>query len=336
MALETTATQGAGLYQKYFVKEYLKYAKPLCVLTQAAYVKHLPAAQGAKIVSFFKLNAPAIASITAPSEGVYAAVNRSLTTTNVDITLAQRFQDVRISDVVLATHALPILKNAIQLLKDDFALDVDTNLRNQWVADQVAAASTTYTRFSGVSAPVSVAAGFTSLSALTQAQGAMVIKDLLDARTALMLARAPTFDGDYLGFIPSQCLRDLLVDTTFVNASSYSNLKPLYNGEIGKYYGVRVIEHTNPFRQTSGGTYGTQSAAGVGIFQSIIAGQQAIGMADLFNQPFLQPKVYIIDKPDKSDPSNQFVIVATKYDVGQKSLDNTFSVHNLSKSVFGG
>lgn len=335
MALETTTTQTLA-YQRYFIKNYLKYAKPLCILDQLCYKKHMPYQSGATQVTFLKPPAVATAQITTPSEGVYAAVNRTLVPTRIDIQLAQRFQDARISDITLGTHIMPIMDMGVQMLKDDFALDYDTLLRNQWVADQVAAASVTYTRFSGVSAPATVTAGFTSLSALTQAQGALVVKDLLDARTALMLARAPTFDGDYLAAVPSQCLRDILVDTTFVNASSYSNLKPLYNGEFGKYYGVRVLETTNPFRQTSGGTYGTQSAAGTGIFQTIISGQQSFGVADLFNQPSLAPKVYVIDKPDKSDPANQFVIIATKRFEGYKSLDLTWSVHNLSKSVYGG
>lgn len=332
MALETTSsgTNASAIANKYYIKQLLKYAKPLLVLTQAATVKHLPANVASLTVRFMKLNAPAVAGIVTPTEGVYAATNRALQLTYTDVLIAQRFQDCRVSDVLLAEHPVAILDAAIGLLKDDFLLDVDTNLRNQWVADNIAAASATYKRYAGG------AANFAALTALSQSAGAIVVKDLLDARTVLMVGRAPTWDGKYLGFVPTQCIRDLMADTTFVNASSYSNIKALYNGEFGEYYGVRCIEHTNAFRETSGGAEGTQSAAGVGIYTTIVAGQQAVGMADLFNQPALSPKLFILDKPDKVDPANQFVTVATKYMAGYKQLDNTFSCHIRAKSSVAG
>jgi N4-gp56 family major capsid protein len=76
----------------------------------------------------------------------------------------------------------------------------------------------------------------------------------------------------------------------------------LFNGEIGKMYGVRFVEHNNAWR--SGATQGTYSGAGV-VFSAFMFGRNAFGVPDLatVGSPFA-PQVNVVQGADKSDPAN--------------------------------
>ena len=51
---------------------------------------------------------------------------------------------------------------------------------------------------------------------------------------------APAYEGGhYVGVVDPFTEMDLTKDATFVNAASYSNIRALYNGEIGMWMGVR-------------------------------------------------------------------------------------------------
>lgn len=62
------------------------------------------------------------------------------------------------------------------------------------------------------------------------------------AATILKKNKAPKIDGDYVAVIhPSQAF-DLREEKGWLDAHIYSDVTPLYNGEIGKLHGVRFIE----------------------------------------------------------------------------------------------
>jgi N4-gp56 family major capsid protein len=104
-------------------------------------------------------------------------------------------------------------------------------------------------------------------------------------------------------------------DAAVLNAFQYQDRDKLYNGEVGKFDGIRWIIGTNPFlEQASAGQYCVQPAiAGTKIYTTLVLGANAIGAPKLGGTatPW-KPSVTILDKPDKSDPSNQFVIAAWK------------------------
>ena len=64
------------------------------------------------------------------------------------------------------------------------------------------------------------------------------------AATWLKKNKAPKINGDYVAIIhPSQAY-DLRESKGWLDAHIYSDVQPLYNGEIGKLHGVRFIEST--------------------------------------------------------------------------------------------
>ena len=64
----------------------------------------------------------------------------------------------------------------------------------------------------------------------------------------LKASRAPRVGADYVAFVPPQVARDLMADCQWMTASQYSNVRQLYKGEIGQFYGVRLVVDDSPFR----------------------------------------------------------------------------------------
>ncbi len=77
----------------------------------------------------------------------------------------------------------------------------------------------------------------------------------------------PYESNNFVGALDPFVAMDISKDTTFVNAASYSNIKVLQNGEIGKWMGVRWMEsNTIPvLGGLAAGTY-TTPASPAGTF----------------------------------------------------------------------
>jgi N4-gp56 family major capsid protein len=126
-------------------------------------------------------------------------------------------------------------------------------------------------------------------------------------------------------------------DSMFVDSSKYGATRGLFNGEIGMWYGVRIIQTTAPW--TEAGTDGTEGTFGTGgtggtIYSSIITGSQAYGTPIMAGQSPYDPAIIINDKPDKSDPLNQFITAGWKAYYAAGVLDSSWFVVNRSKTTF--
>src|SRR4029077_7432048 len=91
------------------------------------------------------------------------------------------------------------------------------------------------------------ATDFTTLQALKQKTGVLTIVDILDAMTRLTITRAPMLNGEYVCVAGPQVVRDILNDPKVVLTGQYGTSKAILTGEVGRWYGVRVLKHTNPF-----------------------------------------------------------------------------------------
>ena len=140
----------------------------------------------------------------------------------------------------------------------------------------------------------------------------MTIQDLLRAMTALELQRAPKKDGEYFAVVSPQVAYDLMLDTKFfIPVNTYQDKTNIVKGEVGKWFNVRVIKTTVPFREATGGAEGTFSSAG-GIFTTIVLGSGGFGTPTLAGYSPYTPKLYIHDKAEKSDPTNKYRLVAAE------------------------
>lgn len=86
------------------------------------------------------------------------------------------------------------------------------------------------------------AGGANGRAALNSALAAMDIKK---AVRMLKNANARTINGDYVCIIHPDVEFDLSNDEAFIEAHKYAKPENLFNGEIGKLYGARVVVSSN-------------------------------------------------------------------------------------------
>ncbi len=169
-------------------------------------------------------------------------------------------------------------------------------------------------------------------NATTMAADAMDTSDVITHKTMTKLwerlksTKAAPFSGGYYTFIIGPTVHaGFLSDGTWIGLQQYTpgQSSKLYNGEIGKYMGFRIVTTTMPFRctlpttVTTGGpgqtntTWSTSGAnyseTGTGHY-SLGFGQEAFGVTMLQG---LGPKI-IVKNPgpnDTSNPLNRFSTV---------------------------
>lgn len=330
----TTSTTLSNTYQGYFSKKLLGYAEQLLRLNEYAAQDDLPKNVGSKTISFFRPSAPTTANVQTLTEGTPISSFGDVTYTKVDFTLTQIGEASKITDIVGMTSLFNALKQNIETMGGNCALYADEKSRNALNAQTT-----------GLSIRrANAAATWTALNSDTATSfGSMA--DVLDARTQLVINRAPSWNGDYVAIVPPQISRDLMRDTDWVEASKYSAIKQLFRGEIGSFYGVRIIEATNPFVAKGSGTAGDEytydltGGAGIGtgadIYTTMVLGKGAFGVSKLTGtaSPW-KPQIVIVDKPDKSDPLNQTVIAGWKAFYAAGVLNTAWGIAYKSKSRF--
>ena len=139
-------------------------------------------------------------------------------------------------------------------------------------------------------ATVQLANGKTALTAIA-ATDTMSATEVRKAVRTLQVNKAMKYpDGYFIGKIGPYTEFDIKGDTTWVNAATYSDVKKLYQGEVGSLYGVRFVNVTNQKSESSTVT----------VYSNFIHGANAFAKYDLSGDV---PKLYI-KVPDESDTSN--------------------------------
>ena len=136
------------------------------------------------------------------------------------------------------------------------------------------------------------------------------------AQRDLIMNKATPFDGGYYAAgIPAAILYSLKLDSTWVNAKSYSDVADLYKGEVGRWYGSRVYEMTEPYRETAAGVEAETTGA---VYHSFFCGKNAFGHTDLEGG---QQKLYVVNGvPDSNEPIPRNAYVSWYHVFAQKAL----------------
>jgi N4-gp56 family major capsid protein len=303
----------ANTIQPKYSGKLLKHAVQETRLVEFAQQEELPAGIGSTAVRFFRPPQADLTQTGAPgtlTEGTPISTFRDITYTPIDVALVQLGQASKVSDIATNVGLIKYLDSAITLFGEEFALDVDTRIRNK-----LCHASTGLTKRYAQGA-----ADFATLSAATLANGRIIPRDLLDSMTRLKINRAPKIKGKYIAIMPPQHARDVMNDAEFREVVRNSSAEKIYNGEIGDYYDLKCIEGTNPFQEDeTEGTYATTfSSAGTNttglIYSTVVTGMQSYGAVNMkkMGASLLKPQVIINADPDKSDPLNQFIVAGWK------------------------
>lgn len=319
MATNTTSTL-SNQFQTKYSKDLLDHAIHTLQLQQFAKQAELPKNTGGKTIRFFRPVVAASSNVQTLTEGTPINTFTDLSYTAVDIPLVQLGEAMKFTDLVGWTALLNVMKDGITLMGEDCALKAD---------DMTLAAiigGTPTKRYSGG------AANFAALGALSTSAGKFTYADGLDAMTNLNINKAPRINGQYVGIVSPRIARDLMTDSTWVNASAYSAITQLFKGEIGMLAGVRYCVTTNEWGESS--TEGTRDTSTPTIFSTIFTGQGGYGVAKLSGTSPYKPQVIISDKADKSDPLNQNLIVGWKAYYQAAMLNPAWVVVTRSKTAY--
>lgn len=326
MAGSTTTTL-TNEYQKYFSKQLLKTAVQLTILDQFGLKTPLPKKKGAKVISFFRrlkssLNTTTglVDNVQTLTEGTPIATFMGATLDRVDVTLVQLGEASKVTDILSMTELFDALKQNTDLMAEDCALNADSIVRNALVA--ALNTGVTLNQASGTATEKFTqiyAQGNASLSALNTAGvsgGKLVATDFLRAATTLKVNRAPTFAGGmYVAAICPQNAADLQNDPDWIDAANWGDPDRRFKGEIKNFAGCRFVEHTNPFIQDVTGTeyvYAGAATAANKAFITFVLGQGAYGVPAIEGDSPYNPRMMIVNTPDKSDPLNQYMTAGWK------------------------
>lgn len=333
----TTTSIAYAYYDEYFSKELLAKIIPQLVLGQFGMKNPLPANAGSKTIRMFRFGDPATTDVQTLAEGtpISSAAYKQMSMSYVEKALTQYGQVISITDILSATALFNMLEQAVIQNAQDAALHCDTIIRN--VLADAAAAGGAHTTGKNVIYAGAATSWANTISTMSSTE-------VLDAVTALKAQSAPRFGGYYIAAAAPQITRDLMADstsavTTWKDVSQY-HPDQYYVGEVGRMYGARFVETTNPFitDEADVGTADAEfiyDAAGTDIYSTFVFGQNAYGVPDLASQSPMAPTMSIVKGADKTDPLNQYTLVGWKTYYAALYTQPKWMVQIMANSGYG-
>lgn len=262
----------------FYDKTLLKFAKVNLVHDQFAQKRNIPK-NGGKTIEFRRFSQLPKA-LTPLTEGV-TPTGQNLNTTAITATVAQYGGYITLSDLLILTAIDNNLVEAIELLGDQAGRTLDTITREVLV--------------SGTNV---LYAGSAASRAAIAAANKLTVMDIKKAVRELKVGLAQKIDGYYVAIIHPDCVFDLENDDEWVNASQYAGSTQIFEGEIGKLYGVRFVESTEAKIWAQAG------ASSISVYATLVMGKNAYGTTEVEGGG-LQSIVKQLGSGGTADPLNQ-------------------------------
>lgn len=292
----------------YAEKELLKRGLPYLVLEKFGQAKALPE-NSTKIMKFRRYTALSNTPTTL-SEGVTPTA-QTLGVTDVTATLSQYGGLAQITDVILDTHEDNTLNEAVTLLGEQAAQQIEKMRFGVLVAGTNVLYANGATR-NAVNTALTVAMQRKAIRALKR-QNARPISSIVRSTPAYDTANvAPGF----VGLIHPDLEGDVRNMTNFTPSEKYGSLSPWEN-EIGKVDDVRYVSSSifAPFADGGGakGLMLSTTGTSADVYPVLYLGRDAYGIVALKGQYAVTPMV-VNPKPSDSDP------LAQRGSVGWKAM----------------
>lgn len=298
-----TSTTG-GLAQEvmtYYEKVFLARAEYELVMKEGGQIRTHATGQG-RTVNFTRYNPLTV--ITDPLGEASNPVTCPINASTVAMTLSEYGMTTTHSKLLTMVSIDSGMKEKIELVGQNMGETLDQLTRNEL--------NTNGTSFYGNNANV---ASFT-------AGDTMDACDIRLMTRTLELNKAMLYpDGLYIGKTDPYSKYNLIGDTTWVNAKTYSDVKGLYTGEMGELYQVRWLLNKNVL---SGTEAASTASSGVVRFYSFVHGNNSFGVYDLAKD---QPKLYIIPNAvDSNSPAGRISYVSWAGSYACKVLNTTWVI----------
>jgi len=278
----TTATLTFAM-QTYYDRLFIKTAEHTLVHEEGAQKRPLPSGEG-KVVYFERYTPLALITSALTEASNPSAVN--LSGSNVSTTVSEFGSYTKISRLLSLTSVDRKMKGAVQVMAQNAGESRDQLVRNHGLVGSTA----------------QLAGGKSALTDVGTTD-TLSVSEIRKAVRTLRSNKALKYDDGY--FIMKgghYAYYDLMGDSTWVNAHTYKDGTELYRGEIGKIFGVRALETTNPKETANGG------ASNADIQHTFIHGAEAFGVTDLDGD---RKKIYVkTPGPNSTDnPVDRFYTV---------------------------
>lgn len=275
-----------------------------------------PLSPGNQTYAFNVMNASsaALGDVTL-SEGVTPA-GRNLTFTQVVVSMTQYGDFVTITDVVAKDNPFPLIEESAFELGRRMAEILDAIVQSTLIA--------------GTQTIIKTVGDATTVRASLVAADVMKAKRLSEAFAKLRANAVPMLDGGYVAFMHPNVAYDLKVETTtgaFIDAAKYSAPEKIWNGEIGKIGGVRVVEAPNLVYLTS-----AQAGGGINVYPTYVIGKWAYGVVKATE---LETIYQDFGSSGTADPLKQRATVGVKARFGSALLKQESLVRIESSSSLG-
>ena len=297
--MTSSSALSAGM-QTYYNRELLRTFEPNLVHLQFGDEHRMPPHSG--LVMNMRKLIPLETNTKALSEGD-PGESVMMAETEVTVQLQQYGEYARCTDKLDLTHLDMDIMRRTKLFGDAGARSIDAVVREELAK----------------CANVIYAGGKASRAELTAADK-LTSRELRKAVKTLKKNHAQTFGGYYVAIIGPDTMYDLQEDEAFVKVSQYQDKENIYTGEVGRLFGVRLVETTEAKIFEGAG------ASGADVASVIVLGQYAYGVTSLKGA---KPRVIV--KPAGSagtaDPLDQISTVGWKMDgFGAKLLQPEYAV----------
>ena len=256
--MNTNLTSSAGLTDemKTYYSDYLiDNAVPKLVHDQFGQ-KHPIPKNGGKTIEFRKYSP--LPKLTTPLQEGVTPDGQSLNMSTVEATVAQYGGYITLSDMLMLTAIDNNLVQATKLLGAQAGATLDTITR------EVLNGGTNVIFSGGKEAREDL-----------DANSLLTVDDIKKAVRLLKSQNAEKINGDWVGIINPDVAYDLTNDPAWKDVKTYSDPDGIYEGEIGKLYGVRFVETTEAKIWAGAGN------GGRAVYSTLILGDNAYGVTEI-------------------------------------------------------
>lgn len=304
----TTGSAGLSDEMKTYYSDYLiDNAIPKLVHDQFGQ-KHPIPKNGGKTIEFRKYS-PLPKLLEPISEGV-TPDGQSLNMSTIEATVAQYGGYITLSDVLLLTAIDNNLVQATKLLGAQAGATLDTITR------EVLNGGTNV-----------IFAGGKSARGDLDETSLLMVDDIKKAVRLLKNQNAEQINGSWVGIIHPDVSYDLTNDPAWKDVKTYSDPSDIYEGEIGKLYGVRFVETTEAKIWAKAGS-GSRA-----VYSTLILGDNAYGVTEITGGG-LQHIVKQLGSAGTGDPLDQRATAGWKATKVAERLVENYMVRIESASTF--
>ena len=256
MNTNLTSSEGLSKEMKTYYSDYLiDNAIPKLVHDQFGQ-KHPIPKNGGKTIEFRKYSP--LPKLTAPLQEGVTPDGQSLNMSVIEATVAQYGGYVTLSDMLLLTAIDNNLVQATKLLGSQAGATLDTITR------EVLNGGTNV-----------IFAGGKSARGDLDSSSLITVDDIKKAVRLLKTQNAEQINGSWVGIIHPDIAYDLTNDPAWKDVKTYSDPSDIYEGEIGKIFGVRFVETTEAKVWAGAGVDGRA------VYSTLILGDNAYGVTDI-------------------------------------------------------